>query len=379
MIDSMLKSGSKPKWGLPFLMLLIPGSCYLYAAVFPRVRLDFIILGIIVTISNVFLASWRVVAPQKTESHLFRVIAAQGFTLATLLISYQCWLAFVQSAPFFIAAALLLLYFVVWLFPFFSPPHAQMIYQELWHPESKTTRILIGITLSVSVVAGIFGLIGKSLFGFGDGRLLLLAIIATIALVGGNFYLSSYIWREKHGMNPYPSSKEFVKEDLLSQLPSSTSRNSHAQEIFVKKYKKRTNNIKDFGIFLGYLFSFISFAGLLISVVLYLVFLINGATYSELQYIISIVFLVMFSLTARITLGANFRHLPWYAKVIPAIILIYGIWHLSMGSFGDLNKMPLDVRTVAKYHQTIFMHSFVISGYTLYCFLWSYINQKKFS
>ena len=147
----------------------------------------------------------------------------------------------------------------------------------------------------------------------------------------------------------------------------------------MKKYKKRTNSIKKFGVFLGYLFTFISFAGLLISVVLHLVFLINGTTYNELQYIVSFVFLIMFSFTARITLGTNFRHLPWYAKVIPATILIYGIWHLSMGPFGSLNEMPLDIRAVAKYRQTIFMHSFIISGYTLYCFLWSYIGQKHLS
>lgn len=371
MIESMLKSGSKPKWGLPFLMLLIPGSCYLCAAVFPHVRLDFIILGIIVTISNIFLASWRVVAPQKTESHLFRVVAAQGFTLATLLISYQFWFAFVQSAHFFIAAILLLVYFVVWLFPFFSPAYAQMLYQDLWHPESRLTQFLIGIILSV-IVLNLF--IGKNW----HVRWLFLAIIATLALVGGNFYLSSFIWREKYGMSPYPSPRESVKKDRFSNTPSLT-KNLHPQEIFENRYKKRTNSIKNFEIFLGYLFTFISFAGLLTSVALYLVFLINGTTYNELQYIVPFVFLVMFSFTARITLGTNFRHLPWYAKVIPAIILIYGIWHLSMGPFGALNEMPLDIRAVAKYRQTIFMHSFIISGYTLYCFLWSYIGQKHFS
>jgi amino acid transporter len=105
-------------------------------------------------------------------------------------------------------------------------------------------------------------------------------------------------------------------------------------------------------------------------------YLKTRALYPETQQILGIAFLIMLGFS-RGTFRYYFRRLPWYALAIPIAILLYGIWHLSMG-FGTLNEMPPDIRVVAKYHQMIFGHSLFISGYTFYCLLWSYITWEQF-
>ena len=127
-----------------------------------------------------------------------------------------------------------------------------------------------------------------------------------------------------------------------------------------------------------YLFLCVSLTGWIVSVGSYTMYLRTGALYPETQYILAVALSVMVGSSYRGgTLRQYFRRLPWYASAIPIAILLYGIWHFSM-SVGTLNEMPPDVRVVAKFHQMVSGHSLFISGYTFYCFLWSYIILGQF-
>jgi hypothetical protein len=205
----MLQPRSKPKWWLPLLILFVPGSCYLYAAFFPGFRLDFAILGAVIMVANVLLATWRFLDSRQTDNHTFRLFAAQGFTLAALLISIRFWMAYLHTHTLFIDIALLFIYIMVWFFPSYAPSTAQRLYRELWFPKNKLMRFLSTIALAIGGGAGALGAsIGKNLLHLGDVTWLIMAIITTIALVGGTFYLSTSLWRQQRGLHPIPAADE---------------------------------------------------------------------------------------------------------------------------------------------------------------------------
>jgi len=203
----MIQSGSKPKWWLPLLMLFTPGSCYLYAAFFPSLRLDFVIFGLVIISVNTLLATWRFLNPKRTDTHIFRMFAAQGFTLAALLISIRFWMAFSAVSPIFISSTLLIIYILVWSFPFFAPSSAQRLYHEFWFPRNKLMRLLVRITLIIGGGGGaMWASIGKNIPQLGNFAWLIMAILTTAGLLGGTFYISSYLWQQHH--NFYPTQPE---------------------------------------------------------------------------------------------------------------------------------------------------------------------------
>ena len=201
----MLQPGSKSKWWYPILMFFTPGVCYLYAAVFPNFRKDFAIAGIIIMTVNIILAVWRVISPRHTDTHVFRSITAHGFTLAVLLIACQFWVAFFPMAEALIIVIMSLLYLVGWCFPILSPSSAQKLYREMWFPKNKIIRVL----LIIGGGAGVFGAsLGRNLSRLGGTGWLVMAILCTVTLVLGTFYISEQLWRLNLGLNPIPNQEE---------------------------------------------------------------------------------------------------------------------------------------------------------------------------
>jgi hypothetical protein len=152
--------------------------------------------------------------------------------------------------------------------------------------------------------------------------------------------------------------------------------NTEEQKRIMKAERQgRINRAQQIRSFITYLSLCVSWAGWIVSVGSFAMYLKARALYPETQYLLSIAFLILLGFS-RATLGYYFRRLPWYASAIPIAILLNGIWHVVIG-FGTLNEMPPDVRAVAQYHQLIFAHSLFISGFTFFCFLWSFIFWEQ--
>ena len=119
----------------------------------------------------------------------------------------------------------------------------------------------------------------------------------------------------------------------------------------------------------------VSVAGLIVSVILHFMFLVNGARYKEIEPIAFIVVATMLMLNYR-RLSFYFRRFSWHGKIIPIAILCYGFWYLFTSPFGALNELPAKLREISIYHQAVFMQSLMIAGYTFFCYYWFYINQE---
>jgi|GEM_PF-4492797 len=200
----MIQPEIKVKWWFPIAILFLTGSCYFIVAVFPVFRLDFVIIGAVITTINVLLAIWRVKAPKQTDSHRFRTIAIHGFTLAILLLSFQFWLAFLPNISFLVISVLLFAYIAAWFFPLFFPHIAQRIYRDLWFPNKILAFLFITLILTIKLM----GRFVIEILPSGTGIWLVLAVITTILFLGGNIYLSTYLLRQKDGKKIIPTSRE---------------------------------------------------------------------------------------------------------------------------------------------------------------------------
>jgi hypothetical protein len=205
----MDKPEFKSRWWLPILMLFVPGSCYLYAAFIPSFRVDFAILGAIIVSGVVLLAAWRVFDARGTNTHTYRSIVCHGYTFAALLISFRFWAAAFSFLSFPVGIALLIVYATTWLLPSFAPSIAEVFYRELFFPKNRFMRILVKATLALGGGAGALGAsIGKGFANFGNFGLLIMALIVSLALVIGDLYVSTALWRQQHNLNSVPSVKD---------------------------------------------------------------------------------------------------------------------------------------------------------------------------
>ena len=186
-------------------MILVPGSCYLYAGVYPNVRSDFLLAGALLTIMMVALATWRFLAPDTTASALHLSIFAQGFTLALLLICAQFWMAYSALSAVPIVLALLVAYALAWIIPYRAPAVSQGLYRELYFPKSAAMRFLTKI---VFALGGAAALLGMRLSRMGRLGWLILAVSMTTGLLIAGFYFAAQFWRIGRGKNPVPSPEE---------------------------------------------------------------------------------------------------------------------------------------------------------------------------
>ncbi len=202
----MFDKGIKPKWWSPLIFLLIPGSCYAYAAYYPSFNIYFTIIGIILTIAVFVFAIWRVVRPKQTETHFFRLFSAQVFTLWLLLIPYRFWNTLFPKSSLVAGTILLAIYLVAWILPFYKPIQSQYLYREfMWFPNRVISIIIIIIG---GVGGGQSAIIGMDSSKFGSFALLFAAVLTTALLASGNFYFAAHLWRIQQGKSPVPSYDE---------------------------------------------------------------------------------------------------------------------------------------------------------------------------
>ncbi len=202
----MFDTGNKPVWYLPLAVLVLPGSCYAYAAYLPSYQLGFAIIGIILTSLLFIMAIWRVLRPRQTETHAFRLSAAHVCGLSVLLISYRFWNTLAPASSVVIGIVLLGVYLISWLAPFWAPNASQYIYREfLWFPNLTLARIAIFV---ICLAFAYSTHIGMNISDYGNGSILFAALTLTITLVVGTFYISAQLRRQKQGKEPIPLEAE---------------------------------------------------------------------------------------------------------------------------------------------------------------------------
>ena len=202
----MLDTGSKPVWFLPLAIFILPGSCYVFAAFIPNYRPDFAMIGITFTGILFIMAFWRVLQPQPTETHAFRMSAAHLMVVPAVLVAYQFWNALAPTSSLLIGIALLIVYLLSWLAPSLAPNASRYIYREFfWFPN----RTLARIGIFVGLLAFAYSMhVGTHLSEYGTGSILFAAVTVTILIVAGSFYFSAQLWRQKQGKKPYPGETE---------------------------------------------------------------------------------------------------------------------------------------------------------------------------
>jgi hypothetical protein len=198
----MFDTENKPVWFLPLAIFVLPGSCYVFAAVIPSYRSDFAMIGITLTGILFIMAVWRVLQPHQTATHVFRLSAAHMMAVPAVLVSYRFWYALAPQLSLVIGAALFVVYLIAWLIPFLAPSLSRYIYREFfWFPNPTLARI--GIVVGC-LAFGYSMHVGTNLSEYGNGSILFAAITLTLILVVGSFYISAQLQRQKQGKEPSP-------------------------------------------------------------------------------------------------------------------------------------------------------------------------------
>ena len=189
--------------------LLIPGSCYAYAAFMPEYRQDFAITGVIFIFAMIGLMTWRVLKPTQKATIGFQFVFAQGFvTIPLLLISYRFWLAYLDLSSLLIGLMLLLIYIFAWSVPIILPSKGVQYLREIRFPKSLPMRIISSTALALGGGSAVFSMyfIKYLTDNFGSSKLFLfMAILTTAGLIFGIPYLAVALWEERYGFPTTPT------------------------------------------------------------------------------------------------------------------------------------------------------------------------------
>jgi len=145
-----------------------------------------------------------------------------------------------------------------------------------------------------------------------------------------------------------------------------------------KTHKRKSPSvISNIRIYLRPFFIAVSFVGVLISLTLHLIFILTRIRFEEIEKVTYLVFFIMFVIVLRrFNSSYYFQSLPMHGKIALGLIMVYSFWFYISGFLGTLNKSSTDLRNISEYNSTMFVHSFVIAGYTFINYYWRYVFTK---